>query len=142
MDRLSTSQLTSLLSAYFENRKDIAFAFLFGSAAEGRLRPESDVDVAVYFQPGDGIEWEEFGKRYDEEENRIAIALEKLFGKEVDLIVLNRAKALLADEILRKGHPLVIKNRDLYLDFLCLITDEAEFMRDWILTQDPQAQCG
>lgn len=141
MGHLSTSQLIALLGAYFEQRKDVAFAFLFGSAAGGRLRAESDVDIAVYFQPGEGLEWEEFGKRY-EAENRIAVTIERLLGKEVDLIVLNRAKALLADEILRKGHPLVIKNRDMYLDFLCIVTDEAEFMRDWILTQDRQAQCG
>lgn len=37
-------------------RHGIVFAVVFGSHAEGRARPESDVDVAVW-SPGDIDEW-------------------------------------------------------------------------------------
>ena len=121
------------LREYFERRDDIAFAFLFGSGAKGRVRKEGDVDIAVYFWPEKGVEWENVKKRY-EGENRIAIDVEKLVKKEVDLIVLNRAKAVLADEIIRKGRPIVVKDRGLFLEFLCIISDEAEDMREWIET--------
>ena len=60
--------------------------------------------------------------------------MEKLVKKEVDLIVLNRAKAVLADEVIRKGRPVVVKGRGLFLGFLCIISDEAEDMREWIET--------
>jgi len=121
------------LKNYFEGRNDISFAFLFGSAARGRVRREGDVDIAVYFRPDNGLEWEAFNKTY-EGENRIALDLERLLKKEVDLVVLNRARAVVADEIIRKGNPLVIKDRGTFLDFLCIISDEAEYVRDWLIT--------
>lgn len=58
-----------------------------------------------------------------EGENRITIDVEKLVRKEVHLIVLNRAKADLADEIIRKGRPIVVQDRGLFLEFLCIISD-------------------
>jgi predicted nucleotidyltransferase len=121
------------LKKYFRERDDIAFAFLFGSAVRGRVRREGDIDIAVYFWPEKDIEWENGPKRYAGE-NRIALDLEKILKKEVDLVVLNRAKAILADEAIRKGETLVVKDRALFLEFLCLITDEAEHMREWIET--------
>lgn len=54
--------MLELLKDYFEGRKDIAFAFLFGSAARGKIRREGDVDIAVYFWPEKDIEWEAFNK--------------------------------------------------------------------------------
>jgi predicted nucleotidyltransferase len=121
------------LKNYFEGRDNISFAFLFGSAARGRVRREGDVDIAVYFEPEKELEWEAFNKTYNGE-NRIALDLERLLKKEVDLVVLNRARAVVADEIIRKGNPLVIKDRGTFLDFLCIISDEAEYVRDWLIT--------
>ena len=121
------------LKEYFGKRDDIVFAILFGSAARNAIRIEGDVDIAVYFKPEKGIEWEDFNKRY-EGENRIGLDMEGLFNKDVDLIVLNRAKAVLADEIIRKGKPIIIKDKSIFMDFLCVITDEAEYVRDWMTT--------
>jgi len=120
------------LREYFNKRDDIAFAFLFGSAAKGRIRKEGDVDIAVYFRPEKDIEWEVFGKTY-EGERRIGLDVERLLEKEVDLIVLNRARAVLADEIIRRGKPIIIREKGIFLDFLCIISDEAEYVRDWIV---------
>jgi predicted nucleotidyltransferase len=125
------NKILETLQEYFKSRSDISFAFLFGSAARGKIRPEGDIDIAVYFSPEEGIEWEAFGKIYPGE-NRIALDLEKLLHKEVDLIVLNRAKAILADEVIRKGKPIIVKDKGLFLDFLCLISDEAEYARNWL----------
>jgi len=122
-----------ILRDYFCKRDDVAFAFLFGSAAKGRIRKEGDVDIAVYFIPGKEIEWEVLNKRY-EGENRIGLDVERLLNKDVDLIVLNRAAAVLADEIIRKGKAIVIKDRCMFMDFLCIISDEAEYVRDWMTT--------
>lgn len=119
------------LKKYFERREDIAFTFRFGSGSKGRVRKEGDVDLAVYFWPEKGIEWENVKRRY-EGKNRIAIDLEKLVKKEVDLIVLNRAKEVLAEEGIKKERPIVMKDRGLFREFLGIISDEAEEMREWI----------
>jgi len=122
-----------LLKDYFEERKDIAFAFLFGSAARGKIRREGDVDIAVYFWPEKDIEWEAFNKTY-KGESSIGLDLERFLKKEVDLVVLNRARAVLADEIIRNGKPIIIKDRGILIDFFCIISDEAEYVRDWFET--------
>lgn len=122
-------RIIKILKDYFKKRKEVAFAFLFGSAQRENLRKESDVDIAVYFYPEKDIEWEAFQKRY-KEELIIGLELERLLKKEIDLIVLNRASALFADEILREGIPIIIKDRGIFMDFLCIITDEAEYVRE------------
>jgi predicted nucleotidyltransferase len=129
--KLEDNKMLVILKDYFNQRGDVAFAFLFGSAVSGKVRDEGDIDIAVYFWPERDIEWEEFNKKF-EGENKIGLDLERLFKKEVDLVVLNRAKAILADEVLRRGEPIVIKNRGMFMDFLCIVSDEAEYMRDWL----------
>ncbi len=100
--------MLEILKNYFEGRRDVAFAFLFRSAIKGKIRKEGDVDVGVYFWPKEDIEWEAFGKVYPGEA-RIGLDLERLLKKEVDLIVLNRARAVLSDEVVRKGIPLFLE---------------------------------
>jgi uncharacterized protein len=120
------------LKDYFNAREDVLFALLFGSAVRGAIREEGDVDIAVYFKPEREMEWE-VNRRYGAED-RIGLDMERLLHKEIDLIVLNRAKAVLADEIVRKGKPIVIKDRGVFLDFFCLITDEAEYVRNSMIS--------
>ena len=38
------------LEEYFISRKDICFAFLFGSPATGKTFAESDIEIAVYLK--------------------------------------------------------------------------------------------
>lgn len=108
-------------------------AFIFGSYAKGRLISESDLDVAVYFQPAiDELEWE---TERDYEEDALWLDLDRVAGRNTDLVVLNRAPAGLTSEILRTGIPLVIKDRNLYLRLLNLVSQAAEDFRtvteDW-----------
>ncbi len=129
----SKIKILKILKDYFEGRKDIAFAFLFGSAARGKVRRDGDVDIAVYFWPEKDIEWEAFKKKY-KGESSIGLHLERILKKEVDLVVLNRARAILADEIIRKGKPIIIKNRGILMDFFCIVSDEAEYVKNWFET--------
>jgi predicted nucleotidyltransferase len=79
-------------------RKEIQAAYIFGSAATGRMRPGSDVDVAVLV---DGSIRGSRMSRY-----RLALmadlasALQRL---DVDLVLLNQANPLLAHRVLSKG---------------------------------------
>jgi len=80
----------------------VVFAYLFGSAATGSLRPLSDVDVAVYVD-----------ESADPAEARLQI-LRLLAGHlgtdEADLVILNTAPTALAGRIL--GTRRVILDRD------------------------------
>ncbi|OGP74911.1 MAG: hypothetical protein A2W09_02550 [Deltaproteobacteria bacterium RBG_16_50_11] len=116
---------------YLFKRREISMAFLFGSEANHSVGSESDLDIAVYFKPSQGrIEWES-QTRYPTED-RIWLDLERLAGKEVDLLVLNRAPATIVDTVLREGKPLFIRDRKTYLDLLIHVSKEAEDYRDFI----------
>jgi len=62
----------------FCGRWKIARLAVFGSAAEGRLRADSDIDLLVTFQPD--AEWTMLDHYAMEEE------LSQMFGREVDLV--------------------------------------------------------
>lgn len=44
-------ELIATLRAFFASRPGVRMAFLFGSSARGRHRRDSDLDVAVLFEP-------------------------------------------------------------------------------------------
>jgi len=125
------NRIVEKLGKYFEKRDDIVMAFLFGSWAKGHEGTESDIDIAVYFKPENNIlEWESTDSQY-ESEREIWLDIERIVEKDVDLLVLNRAAATVADSALR-GYPIIIKDRNLYMDFLLRITSEAIDFRQWI----------
>lgn len=43
-------EICALLAEYFAQRDDVAAAYLFGSRVRGDERPDSDVDVGVFFR--------------------------------------------------------------------------------------------
>lgn len=105
-------------------------AFVFGSYAKGQEMSESDLDVAVYFRPqGRSLEWEEI--REYEGEDLIWSDVERLMGLKTDLIILNRAAATLAYSVLQEGIPIVIKDHSLYLRFLLMISEAAQYFREF-----------
>jgi predicted nucleotidyltransferase len=80
----------------------ILFAYLFGGAATSRLRPLSDVDVAVYLDESvDAVE----GRL-----EAIGVVTAHLRTDEVDLVVLNTAPTALTGRILQTRQ--VICDRD------------------------------
>jgi predicted nucleotidyltransferase/uncharacterized protein YutE (UPF0331/DUF86 family) len=122
-------------SCFSENREIVA-AFLFGSAATGRLMAESDIDVAVYFAPAPQgndrafLELEEEGARYPQE-YALWDSLEKAIGRPIDLVVLNRAPATLAASVVLNGVPCVVHDQALMDRFARAVTMLAEEFRDF-----------
>ena len=132
-----TSAAEERLAAFFANRRDIAFAALFGSAAVGRQTAESDVDIAVYFFSTPVAE----GRRFIEIEETQAIfpgeydlwaACEDIVGRNVDLVVLNRAPATVGAAALLTGRLLAVNDQTLYRRYFNLVTLEAEDFRDFV----------
>ena len=117
------------LKRYFRNRQGVAFAFLFGSHAKGTATRMSDIDIAIYFYPGKRhpVEYEE--EKFYDTENEIWAELERLLKREVELLVLNRVSATIAASAIR-GIPLAINDWELFLDFMEVVTAEAEDFRE------------
>ncbi|MCB1324692.1 MAG: nucleotidyltransferase domain-containing protein [Spirochaetales bacterium] len=99
---MSPDEIVRRLQPVFENRPEIVFVFLFGSAV-GAMAPR-DIDIAVYanVEPTERLDWRAdlHGELCD-----------ALGTNEVDLVHLNAtANIMLLDEIVRKGR--VIFERD------------------------------
>jgi len=124
-----TNSNIEALKHYFESRKDIAFAFLFGSQARGTATKLSDVDIAIYFYPEKRhpIEYEE--EVFYPTEDKIWSDVERILKKEIEMLVLNRVSASVAASAIR-GTPLAINDWVLYLDFMEVVTREAEDFRE------------
>lgn len=119
------------LIAYFEQRADVAMAFLFGSRARehGMTHARSDWDIAVYFTPkGREMEFEDTNEKYPEEDRIWADLTEILKTDAIDLVVLNRAPASIADTAIR-GMALTVKDHGLWVRFMLVITRLAEEYR-------------
>lgn len=117
------------LKKYFAKHPDVAMAFLFGSRAGRRTRPASDWDIAVYIKHGGGeLEFEDAEFEYAGEDRLWADLTDMLGTDSVDLVMLNRAPAAIAEAAIR-GVALVIKDRGLWLRFMLAITKLAEEYR-------------
>lgn len=128
------------LSGYLASRSDVSFAFLFGSAVSGRLTEESDVDIAVYIGQA-GAASGAYHPQLEEtaevpELDEVWARLERITGREVDLVLLNSAPAAVCAQAITTGRKLVMQDRGLYLRYLAAVTDLAEefrgFQRDYI----------
>jgi predicted nucleotidyltransferase len=75
----------------------LRLAILFGSAARGRLRRDSDVDVAIL----------PTGEMSLADELDLQAALERAVGRTVDLVRLDRADPIVRYEVARHGSVLV-----------------------------------
>ncbi|MGQ9509483.1 MAG: nucleotidyltransferase domain-containing protein [Thermodesulfobacteriota bacterium] len=120
------------MKSYFTNRDDVAFAFLYGSQAKGNATQLSDVDIAVYFYPKMRypVEFEE--EVFYKGEEEIWLDMEKATKKEVELLVLNRVPSTVAASVIR-GIPLAINDWGLYLDFMDVLTEDAEDFMNFVI---------
>jgi len=105
------------LKNYLQKRDDVLIAFLFGSYAEGFIKRESDVDLAVYLK--------DRKKRRD-----IYLDAVKITKRETNLIYLDEALASLVLNIFKTAIPLTIKNERLYWNLYLKKSLEAEDFLD------------
>lgn len=94
---MATADIVSALRAHFEaDPVRPAAVYLFGSAARGEARPDSDVDVGVLYG-GERVAGLE-ALRLDVEG-----ALQRKLRRPVDLVVLDQAPVDLVHRVLRDG---------------------------------------
>lgn len=93
---------------------DIRLAVLFGSAARGEDRPESDLDLGVLLDPYDvGRFWP------------IDLASNRALRRVMDVVDLNEAPPLLRLEVARDGLVVIERGEHTWVDF------KARAMIDW-----------
>ncbi len=68
---------------------------LFGSAARGEMRPDSDIDLLVEFLPDAQIDLVDYAG--------LMLDLSKLLGRKVDLVSKNGLKPLIRDSVLEEA---------------------------------------
>ncbi len=98
----------------------VEVAILFGSAAHGQLRPDSDIDIGIIGSLGQDMDLEM--------ELALGADLERAFGREVDLVRLDTASTLLRFEASR-GRCLHEARAGAFADFVARALLEYEDLR-------------
>jgi predicted nucleotidyltransferase len=96
------------LTTALARQPEVRFAFLFGSRATAKARPDSDWDVAVYVDEG-----LDDPQRFD---LRLRLTVELAEYDPLDLVVLNDAPPLLGHRALM-GRRLFVKDKTAYVRF-------------------------
>ena len=108
---MHTPALVQTLRADFlRHRDDFVCAYLYGSLARGEGRPRSDADVAVLYKDSPPPTLDGLGLDLSDD-------LERLLGRRVDVVVLNRAPVDLIHRILRDAILLYEGDRSARLQF-------------------------
>jgi uncharacterized protein len=79
-------------------------AWMYGSAAKGEMRSDSDLDLAVFMPPTDATTRWEFIQKASE--------LAAIWGREVDLVKFQAVSPVLQKEILTHGQQLFVHDPD------------------------------
>lgn len=119
----AADEIASAVGSELERFPHLTFAVLFGSAASGRLRPDSDVDVAVYGASAGRLEIEE--EREIAHETDIQIALERATQRNVEILVLNRAPATVCAAALTSGRVVLMRDEAFYSRYFLAVTSVA-----------------
>lgn len=103
------NDLEQRLRQVLAGQSEVAFAYLFGSAATGNPGRARDIDVAIGFARSPSLF----------ELGHIAALLEDAVGREreVDVVDLASASTLLRYEVLRRGHVVVVNDEFAVLAF-------------------------
>ena len=99
------------LAAFLAGQPDVQVAYLFGSLANGRARPSSDVDIAILLADASDI------LAVAERRIRLMAAVEPFAKGDVDIVILNRASSVLQHEVLRTRHVIYERTQRVRVDF-------------------------
>jgi predicted nucleotidyltransferase len=130
---LDAGQIKELARRALEREPAIAVAWLFGSAARGRMGALSDIDIAYLCYPGHPIDRVHVG----------AVLMEALGTDRVDAVPLENAPPTLCHAVLRDGIVVLSRDEDLrilfqeevvrrFMDARPLVEDQIDGLRSWI----------
>ena len=92
---------------FLNDNPNVLFAHMFGSAAAGKQRKGSDLDIGIFFKrPPRGLSL-----------LRLISRLSELAGTDVDVVVLNKASAFLRHQVMKQKVEITVKDRASYVQF-------------------------
>lgn len=97
MIRLGLVEVEEATLADVCRRYQVRELAVFGSAARGEMRPESDIDFLVEFLPEAEIGLVEYAG--------LMLDLSELLGRKVDLVSKRALKPLIRDSVIREARP-------------------------------------
>ena len=95
------------LIQYLEKHPEIEVAYIFGSVAQGKITPLSDIDIAILI---DNAQIDENAYRYGYKAEILSDFIKLLKTNAIDLVILNEVNTLLRHRVLYSGKILHSKN--------------------------------
>ena len=108
---MDTAPIKKILSRLMSRYPVIGGAYLFGSFAHGKARPDSDVDIAIRLTLDLSPE-ASFDLRLE-----LMDALEEVFHRPVDVVILNNASLKMIRQVTTKGELLYAHDRNKEQDY-------------------------
>ena len=98
-------EIINRIKNYLYSRDEAIAGYIFGSYSSGKVRPKSDIDIAVLLS--DTVDSKDYGHI---KLSIINDLIELLSLDRIDVVVLNVASPLLSHEIIKKGRLLFSKD--------------------------------
>jgi len=125
----------SKLPSFFSAKREITFAYLFGSVAKGSAGKLSDIDIAVFINPMYLPLDSGYGYK-----SELLVELQAVLAGEVDLVILNSASTMLKFQVLKNGALIYCRSEDerrmfhekailKYLDIKPLLKIQGHYLR-------------
>ena len=89
------------IKSFFENEKDIVAVYLFGSYASGKVRPCSDIDLAILFDSRNRVA---INRRLD----KYLIDLSRILRKDTHLTAMDFSSEGLLEQVFKKGKCIIV----------------------------------
>ena len=110
--RSQLHKIVAKLKPIIASKPEILFAYLFGSAATGKINKLSDIDLAIFIDPS--YRHQSAGYGYQSE---MIIELSAILSAQVDLVILNHASSFLRYQVLKKGILLFSRSNEMRRSF-------------------------
>ena len=115
------NELTKNISAYFSYKREVIAVYLFGSYAEGKERPLSDIDICLLLDRTDHNAIKEIRNKY-------IVELSRVLRKDIHLVILNSAGEELIRQIFLKGRCILVSDPKKVSRYkMVMLTKIAEF---------------
>ena len=99
---MTREEVNLKLRSLLENKPEVEVCLLFGSAAEGKLRINSDIDIAICGEKA-------FTHEYLAE---LQVTIAERLGTKVDLLDMARLKGLILRQVITTGKKILNRNPD------------------------------
>lgn len=97
------NQLSKNIAAYFSKKREVIAVYLFGSYAEGKERPLSDIDIGILLDRTDHNAIKEI-------RNKCIVELSRILRKDIHLVILNSTREELIRQIFLKGKCILVSD--------------------------------